>query len=214
MKSNRFVNLIKKLKKTDNDSGVAMITAMIIGVVVMVFCLLLLMVTYILYSQSTNRVNEMQCKIIAQSGMEALRDEIRDSDSEIHKYLADQIEAGTWLSADAAVVNPGSEAVTELELDLVDRTDSNDLYLYDVKATLSYGLNQSDDDFVLPDIDDDNDGSSGANAGGNIGGNVGGQPAGIGNVTVHIKITVIKGPEDNPLCYITYEADYDEVSFN
>ncbi len=213
----RIVNFIRKTKKSD-DSGVAMITAMIIGVVVMVFCLLLLMVTYILYSQSLKRVDDTQCKLIAQTCMESVRTEIVDSESDIHKYLAEQMSAGTWISIEKALVNTDENALSELVLDMVDRTVDQELALYEIQTVISYSISQSTGDDDSPGLPDDNDiyddpeAGNGSSTDGNSSGS-GQNNNGNGNVAVYIKVIVTKGPKDSPMSYCVYETECPAVTF-
>lgn len=218
MKSTKgIVNFIKRAKKSD-DSGVAMITAMIIGVVVMVFCLLLLMVTYILYEQSIKKVDDTQCRLIAQTCMESVRSEIVDSESDVHKYLADQMSNGTWISIEKALVDTDENAISELVLNMVDHTVDQELALYDIQTIISYSITQGSDDDGSPEVPDDNDiydesgsGNGSSNGGGSSGS--GQNYNGNGNVAVYIKVIVIKGPKDSPMSYCSYETECPAVTF-
>ncbi|MGN0385089.1 MAG: hypothetical protein ACI4EX_04325 [Lachnospiraceae bacterium] len=97
--------MIRKLHK--DDSGVAMIMALIVGVVVMAFCLSLLLVTYTLYAQTARKNAQMQCKVLAQSYVECLRTELADPDSDMVKYLQYKMTDtsspyGVWTATNAS----------------------------------------------------------------------------------------------------------------
>ena len=97
--------MMRKLHK--DDSGVAMIMALIVGVVVMAFCLSLLLVTYTLYSQTARKNAQMQCKVLAQSYVECLRTELADPDSDMVKYLQYKMTDtsspyGVWVASNAS----------------------------------------------------------------------------------------------------------------
>ncbi len=80
--------ILHRLKQISRDnSGVAMIVAMIVGVVVMVFCLSLLLVTYTFYAQTIKTTTNEQCKMLAQSFSETLGEDLKNPDSDICQYL-------------------------------------------------------------------------------------------------------------------------------
>lgn len=84
-------------RKNKNDSGVAMIFSLIVGVVIMVFCLLMLLVAYTLYSQTTRKLSQTQCKVLAQSMAEQIKDELAneagatDEPDGLRKMLKDEM---------------------------------------------------------------------------------------------------------------------------
>ena len=60
----------------NNQSGVAMIMVLIVGAVILVFCLSLLLVTYSLFAQTSRQTTRLQCKMMAQSFSESLKEEL------------------------------------------------------------------------------------------------------------------------------------------
>ena len=54
-------------KQLNKNAGSAMIVALVVCVVVMTMCLMLLLVTYTLFSQTSRQNTQMQCKQMAQS---------------------------------------------------------------------------------------------------------------------------------------------------
>ncbi len=65
-------------KKNSDDSGVAMIFALIVGVVIMTFCLMLLMVAYTLFSQTSRVLSQSQCKILSQTLANQIADRLEE----------------------------------------------------------------------------------------------------------------------------------------
>lgn len=148
--------LKKRLKEIQNDnSGVAMVFAMIVGVVVMVFCLSLILVTYTLFAQINRQTVQLQNKMLAQSLSEALGGELSDEDSELIQYLTAEIASGKWISQEMAKAYEETEipkdAFTDLTLDMEQDTVQG----YTVEVTFTYNTNDSGDD--PGDLDDDDD---------------------------------------------------------
>ena len=125
----------KKLHK--DDSGVAMIMALIVGVVVMVFCLSLLLVAYTLFAQTNRNTIELQCRLLAQSYVENLQTELKDADGDMVKYLQYKMtdtssEYGIWASADMTPEEEeeyrkqGIKTYTELQL----KVDAEGYHIY------------------------------------------------------------------------------------
>ena len=71
-----------------NNEGVALIYALIAGTVAMVFCLMLLMVSYNLYSQVNSNTTDMQLKVAAESFHNALWSEFDSATySSLNRYI-------------------------------------------------------------------------------------------------------------------------------
>lgn len=152
------MNRLKKAwKQCNNNDGVAMVVALVVGVVIMVFCLSMLLVTYTLFAQTSRQTTQLQCKLLAQSYSEALDKEFKKKteDSELQKYLGEMIKDGTWISADDDVeeIPPGSFREVSME---IDQSDSNVAVGYSIVTTFSYESNESEDDEgLIPGTDDD-----------------------------------------------------------
>lgn len=165
----RRENTQTKLHK--DDSGVAMIVALIVSVVVMVFCLSLLLVAYTLFSQ-TNRNNiQLQCKFLAQSYAEDLKEEMEDTDSDMVKYLqykmTDTASAyGVWISTDASAEEreeytlKGVKTYEELNLEV----DAEGYHIYLTVTHKPLAGTDEDDDTDNPD--DEYEGTAGQDPGG------------------------------------------------
>lgn len=213
-----------------DDSGVAMIVVLIVGAVVMVFCLSLLLVTYTLFAQTSRQTTQLQCKLLAQSCSEMLGEEFKNPDSELSGYLSEQIENGSWISEDMmkgmeeGSLSPGT--VSELTLNLGDEGALGD---YNLTVTLTYSLNIAEDDGSgEEDEDDDQDnnltdgtgeesGVPETNPGGSQAGGTGSEPgtAEAGNVTYSIKafIRCMRGDgTDRDVQFYTIETIYPAVS--
>lgn len=184
--------LKKRIKQIDEDnSGVAMIFAIIVGVVVMVFCLSLLLVTYTLYAQTSRQTTQMQCKMFAQSFADILETEITDENSDLNQYLANAIDSGMWISEEeAAMATDMSGKLSSLTLDM----SQGQLENYKIVVTLSYSSNESDDDSE-PGTSEDDDQDETLNAGGGAdpGGTPGGTPTGNGNYSITAIIDCTRG---------------------
>lgn len=133
----------------NNQSGVAMLMVLIVGAVILVFCLSLLLVTYSLFIQTSRQTTRLQCKLMAQSFSESLQEELSDSSSELSVYLGKQISEGNWKSSMDGTEEEGPEdvtnpdAVSELVLNLDDSATLSD---YHLRVTLTYSLNAADDE--------------------------------------------------------------------
>lgn len=133
----------------NNQSGVAMLMVLIVGAVILVFCLSLLLVTYSLFAQTARQTTRLQGKMMAQSFSESLQEELSDSSSNLAVYLGEQIRDGNWKSSMGGIdeEEPDDEenpdAVSELILNL---DDSSTLSDYHLSVTLTYSLNAADDE--------------------------------------------------------------------
>ena len=133
----------------NNQPGVAMLMVVIVGAVILVFCLSLLLVTYSLFAQTSRQTTRLQCKMMAQSFSESLKEELSDSSSDLAVYLGKQIRDGNWKSSMGGMDEEEPEdaenpdAVSELVLNL---DDSSALSDYHLSVTLTYSLNAADDE--------------------------------------------------------------------
>ena len=82
---------LKQLCK--DNSGSAMVMTLIVGMVVMAFCLSLLLVAFTLFSQMNHNTIQFQCKTLAQSYLESLKTDFCNPDSDLIKYLSSKMEA-------------------------------------------------------------------------------------------------------------------------
>ncbi len=142
-------NGYKKLKM--DNRGSAMITAIVVGVVMIVFALAMLLVTYSLYAQSAKRTGQIQCRYLAEEIADELSSELSDNESELYKVLSahvykirpgDSLHTGTW----KAVGVNATEASETLEYDLKTGSDET-LKEYEIGVVFSYiqGADDTDD---------------------------------------------------------------------
>ena len=206
---------ISALKKRQNNAGVAMIVVLIVSAVVMVFCLSLLLVTYTLFAQTSRQVTQVQCKILAQSTSETLKEELKKPDSDLCIYFRNQIESGKWISEEAAkAAEEGSladDVVSELRLTLDN-----------LSVTFTYSLNLPDDDGGGEgdekddqDNDSDDNGMEEGNGQNNSEdpGESNGEPAGNGTYSIKATIKCMRGNgADRDVQYYTIETIYPAVS--
>lgn len=148
--------IIQRLKQINRDnSGVAMIVAMIVGVVVMIFCLSLLLVTYTFYTQTVKTTTNEQCKMLAQSFSETLGKDMEDPDSDICLYLGEQMKNGYWV---ASVVDEdetlSGDQVSDLIVDMKDTPGMGD---YHISVVFSFIVNIPEDDENDGNEEDDQD---------------------------------------------------------
>lgn len=133
----------------NNQSGVAMLMVLIVGAVILVFCLSLLLVTYSLFAQNARQTTRLQCKLMAQSFSESFQEELSDSSSELSVYLGKQISEGNWKSSMDGMdeEEPDDEenpdAVSEIVLNLDEASTMSD---YHLRVALTYSLNAADDE--------------------------------------------------------------------
>ncbi|MDD6658315.1 MAG: hypothetical protein PUE95_13655 [Lachnospiraceae bacterium] len=220
----------------NNQSGVAMIMVLIVGAVILVFCLSLLLVTYSLFAQTSRQTTRLQCKMMAQSFSESLKEELSDSSSDLAVYLGKQIRDGNWKSSMGGMDEEEPEdaenpdAVSELVLNL---DDSSALSDYHLSVTLTYSLNAADDEESGGGDDEDdqddtlsgNDADSGNQQNGkqNNQQNKGTQNESregtdsenvVATYTVNALITCMRGDgNDRDTQYYVLETSYPAVSF-
>ncbi len=224
----------------NNQSGVAMLMVLIVGAVILVFCLSLLLVTYSLFAQTARQTTRLQCKMMAQSFSESLQEELSDSSSDLAVYLGEQIRNGNWKSSMDGIdeEEPDDEenpdAVSELILNL---DDSSTLSDYHLSVTLTYSLNAADDEEGDGGEDEDdqddslsgNDADSGnqqngkqnnqqnnrQNEGNQNGSGEGTDPNdAVATYTVNALITCMRGDgNDRDTQYYVLETSYPAVSF-
>lgn len=92
-----------------NNEGVALIYALMAGTVAMVFCLMLLMVSYSLYTQVSGNNSSMQLRYAAETFSEALRADLEEADtakrSSMAKYISDELNRIITTGTDAEKKN-------------------------------------------------------------------------------------------------------------
>lgn len=130
-----------KFKKMDNR-GSAMITAIVVGVVMAVFCLSLLLVTYTLYAQTAKRNALIQCRYAAGSMADLLEQELKDTTSDLNNKLEGEMRhqkddgsfTGTWVSEG----NTSSEADEVIEYRMDYTGSETALKAYDFDVSFKY----------------------------------------------------------------------------
>ncbi|MGN0379228.1 MAG: hypothetical protein ACI4EU_06540 [Butyrivibrio sp.] len=210
--------LKRKTRIIKDDSGVAMIFVMIVGAVVLAFCLSMLLVTYTLFSQTSRQTTQMQCKLLAQTFSESFGEELKEPDSEICEYLGRQIKNGSWVSIEAPEDSTETDCVKELVLDL---DDSDKIGDYALSVKLTYSVNVADDDEEETateddDQDDEQENGDSGNAGEEVtGNNAENKDLQVGNGTYCISalIKCSRGDaSDRDFQYYTIETTYQEVT--
>jgi type II secretory pathway pseudopilin PulG len=91
------VNMQRKNRKLRNQ-GSAMVVAIVVGVVIMVFVLSLLLLSYSLFSTAAQKTTQMQCRELAKSVNKELRQEILspDYDTYASQLAAEGTENNLW----------------------------------------------------------------------------------------------------------------------
>ncbi len=131
----------KRLKRLQlNNEGVALIYALIAGTVAMVFCLMLLMVSYNLYAQVSADTSDLQLRVAAESFENALKSELNsaESNSSLSKYI------DTEIRKEQVKKNKHEDYSNELNLMIYydnDYGDDNSMGNYCVYLTVGYELN-------------------------------------------------------------------------
>ena len=124
-----------------NNEGVALIYALIVGTVAMVFCLMLLMVSYNLYSQVSADTTDIQLRVAAESFENALWSELYSaSESSLNRYIDSEIRK------EQVKKNNGQEYTDELNLLFYYNDDYGDgvnMGNYCIYVTIGYELNDS-----------------------------------------------------------------------
>jgi hypothetical protein len=186
-----------KIKKMDNR-GSAMITAIVAGVVMAVFCLSLLLVTYTLYAQTARRNVQIQCKYAAGNMAAQLETQLKDKESELYKGLNAEIRkqnpdgsySGTW----APVGNSSSEAddIIEYKLDYLGSEEAFKAYDFDVSFRYTKtGEEVSEAGGEAADYDGQFTDSSEADP--DVWDEMAGSSTGTGNYVVTMEITCSRG---------------------
>lgn len=195
------------MKRIKQNSGAAMVVALIVGAVILVFCLSLLLVSYTLFTQTNRQITQEQCRILTQSTMETLGKELKNPDSELALYLGEQIKSGKWMSeSDSNAADPDaieSDVVSELSM-TVDSNDQTGDYHIQVTFTYEYNLPDDDDDEGGGGKDDQDDQDLGSESGksqqtqtNNSSTSEPGQPAGNGSYTVWATVKCMRGSESD-----------------
>jgi len=134
-------NIRLKIKKMDNR-GSAMITAIVVGVVMAVFCLSLLLVTYTLYAQTAKRNALIQCKYAAGSMADLLEEELKDTSSDLNNKLEGEMrhqkEDGSFTGTWVAEGNSSSEADEVIEYSMDYTGGETALKAYDFDVSFKY----------------------------------------------------------------------------
>ena len=124
-----------------NNEGVALIYALMAGTVAMVFCLMLLMISYNLYTQVSSNTQNLQLRVAAESFENSLWSELLSApDSSLNKYIDSEIRK------EQAKKNRGEDYSDELNLLIYyddDYGDGNTMGNYSVYLTIGYDLNDS-----------------------------------------------------------------------
>lgn len=153
---------IRRIK--DDNRGVALVYALVIGTVVMTFALMLLLVTYTLFSQASRQTTNIQCKLLAESFGQNLELQLKDTDSEMYKYIRASIydpvtdtdpAESYWVPTNMATstLPPSYTTVKKMVL-----KDEPVLGYYKIYLTLSYESYLADgEDNDLDIIEDDNE---------------------------------------------------------
>ncbi|MCR5420190.1 MAG: hypothetical protein K6E98_04210 [Lachnospiraceae bacterium] len=147
----------KRLKL--NNEGVALIYVLIAGTVAMIFCLMLLMVSYNLFTQVSGNTADIQMKLAAETFEEALRSELEAApDSTMVKYINEQIQESekAKIEADKAGTDYEAEPINLLIYYDGEYKDNNSMGNYCIYLTLEYEVADSDDT-EGEDISDDTD---------------------------------------------------------
>lgn len=172
-----------------DNRGVAMIYSLVIGIVVAIFAVMLLLVTYSLYAQSSRQVGQTQCRIMADSFIESLTSELVDEDSDLHEYVCKRYRGEIepqWISC-------SDDAAAILELNY----QPNDIN-YEIRIRMSYdAVENSGDDGDDGLIDDDND-PDGIEGGAvvptpTISPTPGGTPILSDEIIINVEVTCYKG---------------------
>lgn len=177
-----------------NNRGVAMIYGLIVGMVVMVFCLSLILVTYTLFAQVNRKNSQLQCKMLAQTFAEELANDLmKNDDSELKEYMGTAIKAKSWKSLDEMSQNPSDTDYTKLIVDC----DSETGYTYNVVFT--YIINSADDGENVDNSGKGEEAGNGVNA-----------PAEEVNCTVYSTIICRRGAgKDRDTTSYTTNGEYD-----
>lgn len=185
-----------------NNRGVAMIYALIVGAVVMAFCLSLLLVTYTLYAQTNRQNTQLQCKLMAQTFAQQLEQDLKTNidDSELVHYMGTSIKENSWRSLEA---EDNMEKATDYTKLFIDCDSEVAGYTYNVVFT--YIINTADED--EGDVPGGGDSSEGNPAGGASGD---GGAENTRNCTVYSTITCKRGDGKgrNAVSY-TLNGEYD-----
>ncbi len=129
-----------------NNEGIALVYALIAGTVAMVFCLMLLMVSYNLFAQVNGNNTDMQLKLAAETFDEALWSEFSSgTESSMVKYITERITE----DENKLALNPAYEP-EELGFIVYDEKMGN-FYVY---LTMNYSLSADAGSDTEDDTDD------------------------------------------------------------
>lgn len=172
-----------------NNRGIAMITALVVGVVVLMFCLSMLVICYSLYAETNRKSGQIQCKEMAQSVAVELKDTFK-KDCELTQFLKDQIRSGSW---EASEDSDSFDYNYNMTLQLSGDGDVSDICKFNtVLVELCY-VEDSDSG-----SSDDNDAGGSNDGGSNDGGsNDAGAPNKGGIYRIYARITCARGDANN-----------------
>lgn len=212
---------LKQLCK--DNSGSAMVMTLIVGMVVMAFCLSLLLVAFTLFSQMNHNTIQFQCKTLAQSYLESLKTDFCNPDSDLIKYLSSKMEAPEegneiWIAQNL----PESELE---ELKQNGLKPYKDLYLqvdasgYTMDICMTYertqataeedSENESDDEIEEVNSDSNTNTNEPQTNGGTASRVPVHSSSGIAyERIIHVKLTCVRGTDTSSNDNYTMEADY------
>lgn len=213
-----------KLKQLCKDnSGSAMVMTLIVGMVVMAFCLSLLLVAFTLFTQMNHNTIQFQCKTLAQSYLESLKNDFSNPDSDMIKYLNSKMEMPEegneiWIAQNL----PESELE---ELKLSGLKPYKELFLqvdasgYTMDICMTYERTQASAEEGFENESDDEieevntNMNSTTNEPGTNGGTATNEPGTFSSGStferlIHVKLTCVRGTDTNSNDSYTMEADY------
>lgn len=188
-----------------NNRGVAMIYALIVGVVVMAFCLSLLLVTYTLYAQTNRQNTQLQCKLMAQTFAEQLEQDLKTNvdNSKLVEYMGASIKDNNWRSLEAEDNMEKSVDYTKLIIDC-----DSEVAGYTYNVIFTYIINTADED--EEEIPGGGESSEGNPGDGSAGGSGDGDAENTRNCTIYSTITCRRGDgKDRDVISYTINGEYD-----
>lgn len=143
-----------------DNRGVAVLYSLVIGIVVTVFSVMLLLAAYSLFAQSNENLGQVQCRVMAQSYAECLRNELSDQESTVYKYICECVEGkngSKWVTK--SLITPGVAPTPEVSELSIGLEQGN----YVITTVMTYtGGSSIEEDDDMEDLPDDNDPEDGA----------------------------------------------------
>ena len=212
---------LKQLCK--DNSGSAMVMTLIVGMVVMAFCLSLLLVAFTLFSQMNHNTIQFQCKTLAQSYLESLKTDFCNPDSDLIKYLSSKMEAPEEGNEIWVAQNLPESELEELKQNGL--KPYKDLYLqvdasgYTMDICMTYertqataeedSENESDDEIEEVNSDSNTNMNEPQTNGGTASRVPVHSSSGIAyERIIHVKLTCVRGTDTSSNDNYTMEADY------